>query len=39
MKRTQLRFGEGFRVALRNRRVYVPPAYTKAGDERPRGRR
>lgn len=27
------------RTALRTLNVYVPPAYTKAGDERPRGRK
>jgi hypothetical protein len=50
MKRKTLRFGRGFRVALRNDRVeaaeilrtlnlYVPPAYDSKGGDLPAGRR
>jgi hypothetical protein len=47
MQRKHLRFGKGFRVALGNARaqaaemvlrtlnIYVPPAYTASGEERP----
>jgi hypothetical protein len=35
MKRKQLRSGKGFKVILlKTLNLYVPPAYTKSGDER-----